>query len=113
MIEVGQYSTIVGWIKKSTRYWILTTIDEFGQRRDIHYVFFEGAHTRWLYEERAAYYRIRAREIIPTINLRTLTIKESSFVNKMIRINCKGMSKKMYGYLKGIQERNFKGDSNE
>jgi hypothetical protein len=108
MLLEGNYPTICAWIKRSTRYWILTIIDEFGQRREIHYVFPDGAFTRWRWEERAAYYRIRARTIIPTINTRTLTTKESGFINKMIRINCQGMSKRMYGYLKGIAERNPK-----
>ena len=98
-------------IIKTARYWRIYVRDEYYVINVVDYVFPEGAFRRKDFELQAAYWRIRSREIIPTVNVRTLTPKEHSFINKLIRSNCVGMSQKMYGYLKGIQERNPLNDS--
>ena len=95
-------------IFKIKHYWRLQIRDEYYNITSIDYIFPDGAFKRLEIELQRAYWRIRAREIIPTINIRTLSAKESTFVYKMIKNNCIGISKKQYGYLKGLQERNLR-----
>src|ERR1700744_2360772 len=94
-------------VHKTKTFWRLHIRDEYYNITVIDYIFPDGAFKRLEIELQRAYWRIRAREIIPTINIRTLSAKESTFVYKMIKNNCIGRSKKQYGYLKGLQERNL------
>ena len=84
-------------------------IDEYNQWRTITYLYPEGAFRQVGIELKHAYYRIKARTVlVPAVNMRTLNAKETTFVNKLIKNNCVGISAKMYGYLVGIWERNKK-----
>lgn len=94
---------------KEKTFWIVTVIDEYNEVRDIRYMGPDGAFRQVEIELQFAYYRIKARtEILPYINTRTLTYKEFVFINKLYKNNCRSISKRMYGYLNGIWERNKK-----
>lgn len=94
-------------ILKGKLYWVVRVLNEYGVWNDTWYLHPDGAFRQMEKEIESAYYRIKARTIIiPSINQRLLDHKEATFINKLIKSNCRGISKKMYGYLKGINERN-------
>lgn len=102
--------TIKVWVYKqpTSNFWICSVTDEYYDTRTIRYIHPDGAFKQVEKELQFAYYRISARTLLPDINERTLTDREFVFINKLHKTNCRALSKRMYGYLKGIWERNKK-----
>lgn len=46
-----------------------------------------------------------AASMVRILSVNLLSIKEAEFVYKLEKSNCKGITKRQYGYLKGIYER--------
>ena len=70
------------------------------------FMFPDGAFRYWKQLEEKSNREEKARAIIGTINFRLLSTKDYKFAEKMFNSNCVAITKRQYGYLKGIQERN-------
>jgi len=92
----------------NSTFWAVMTMDEFGVRDERHFIYPEAAFDFWRKYEAEAYRRIRGRELIHKIDGDLLSFKERIFVAGMYRKNCRGITIKQYGYLKGLYERHGK-----
>ena len=97
-----------GMIRKlpNSPYWTVKTSDEYGKLDERYFVFAASAFDYWRRFELEAYCRIRARKLYGHINLISIENKERIFIDRMLRRNFTGMTKKQYCYFVGIQERN-------
>lgn len=77
------------------------TFDGKTERFNSHAAAILYANKVWkrFYKEQAAY------SMIMTIAVNNLNQTELEFVTKLLQSRCKGITKKQYGYLKGIHER--------
>jgi hypothetical protein len=101
------YPSIKGDIRQiPSGYWRVFSRDEYGFKDERYFIFADGAFDYWRRMEQLAYYRIRARGLVPHLNVQTLDKKERIFVSKMVRKDWRGCTKKQYQYIVGIRERN-------
>lgn len=94
--------------RSDSTFWAVMTMDEFGVRDNRHFIYPEAAFNYWRKFEAESYRRIRGRQLIPKINGDLLSDQERIFVAGMYRKNCRGITVKQYGYLKGLYERHGK-----
>jgi hypothetical protein len=73
----------------------------------IHFNFFEGALTTWLQLEKQNIREQSAWSKLSQINRRLLTCIEDVFICKLQKSKCLNITKRQYGYLSGIYERQF------
>jgi hypothetical protein len=71
----------------------------------IHFNFFEGALNTWLSLEKQVLREQSAWSKLQNINRRLLTCVEDTFICKLLKSKCLNITKRQYGYLSGIYER--------
>jgi hypothetical protein len=76
----------------------------------IHFNYFDGALSTWLHLEQKTIREQKAYSKLIQVNRRYLTCPEDVFICKLLKSKCLDITKKQYGYLTGILERQQQGD---
>lgn len=72
------------------------------------FLFPDGAFIFWLQIERQNVRELSAWAKLYKLNMRLLTLRETEFIKKLLKNKCFGITKRQYGYLSGIYERQVK-----
>lgn len=67
--------------------------------------FYEGALNWWLRVEKQVTREIKAWNLLRSISLQLCEVQESKLIHGLMKTACHNISKRQYGWLKGIYER--------
>lgn len=97
----------LAYIRKANKVWLVDIFDAQGFKRNTQvFMFQEGAFRFWNYYYEFKIRQYKAKQLLTLINISYLTVKEFTFWKSMRDKDCEFISKRQYGYLKGLQERN-------
>jgi hypothetical protein len=68
----------------------------------------DGAFAFWLQLEKQFVRESKAWAKIYGLNIRLLNMHDMTFIRKLLKSKCNNITKKQYGYLSGIYERQVK-----
>jgi hypothetical protein len=70
-----------------------------------YFLFYEGARARWNKLCELVKREQKALDMLKKISMRLLSVREYHFIIHMDKSKCRKITKRQYGYLKGIWER--------
>ena len=82
------------------RYWVVN-IDGYEAR----FNYQVGAFNLWLQREKFIVRELKAWAKLQQINMRLLSMHDTVFIQKLVKHECANITKRQYGYLSGIYER--------
>jgi hypothetical protein len=85
------------------KYWAVIT-----HRGTTRFMYADGAFAFWLQLEKQFVRESKAWAKIYGLNIRLLNMHDMTFIRKLLKSKCNNITKKQYGYLSGIYERQVK-----
>jgi len=71
----------------------------------VSFLYPDGAFAYWIHMETRIVRESKAWAKIYKLNIRLLSLHDMKFIQKLLKTKCVGITKRQYGYLSGIYER--------